>query len=430
MRIKETVRKFCTLNPRHADGFTLVELIIVIAILAILAGVSLPVYNNYIKKANEAADKQLLAAINTAFASACMESKVDVENVTAASISVQGQKVYGVSSVTATETDTSAAADLNVICPAFTKYYAGNEDAVFKAENVNSLVWNDAANSFECSEAYTDLRLTLSNGKTVVIPAEDIEDISKSTFADMGYSGIAETLERISNTSNALATLLGAVNQMDRLTAVMVANGLLSTAEAEQLANDLALKNMFTNPNAYKTATKQASNGLQMVTAKYLANGGNVNELLGVTFTDLTALGNSLKSGASGTVTVSAFALQYSLMESFANNPASSDTKITVGSKEYTVKEYLTTTRATSDPAKALATIQATEGYKAYAASPQYTNDVNGIVGTLSVLGNNLGSVNADGTVKTEGVISPGDYYNNGIGDSTAKDLLTQLVGP
>ena len=47
-------------------GFTLVELIVVIAILAILAGVAVPAYSGYIKKAEQAADLQVLSSVNTA----------------------------------------------------------------------------------------------------------------------------------------------------------------------------------------------------------------------------------------------------------------------------------------------------------------------------------------------------------------------------
>ena len=47
-------------------GFTLVELIVVIAILAILAGVAIPAYSGYIEKANATADITALAAVSTA----------------------------------------------------------------------------------------------------------------------------------------------------------------------------------------------------------------------------------------------------------------------------------------------------------------------------------------------------------------------------
>ncbi len=63
MKLKKGWKRFWTLNRHHADGFTLVELIVVIAILAILAGVGSVGYSGYIKSANKNNDKVLVGNI-------------------------------------------------------------------------------------------------------------------------------------------------------------------------------------------------------------------------------------------------------------------------------------------------------------------------------------------------------------------------------
>ena len=76
-------------------GFTLVELIVVIAILAILAGVAVPAYSGYITKAKDAAVITELDAIATAAQAA---------NATAGEISkieVTGEKAVKVTSTKA-----------------------------------------------------------------------------------------------------------------------------------------------------------------------------------------------------------------------------------------------------------------------------------------------------------------------------------------
>lgn len=62
MNFKMNWKRFWTVSGSR-EGFTLVELIVVIAILAILAGVAVPAYSGYVKKANMQADMTLASEV-------------------------------------------------------------------------------------------------------------------------------------------------------------------------------------------------------------------------------------------------------------------------------------------------------------------------------------------------------------------------------
>lgn len=69
---------------KNNKGFSLVELIIVIAIMAILVGVMAPQLIKYIEKSNVSADTQLAGTVQTAVTTAMMDPEV-LANQTASS---------------------------------------------------------------------------------------------------------------------------------------------------------------------------------------------------------------------------------------------------------------------------------------------------------------------------------------------------------
>jgi type IV pilus assembly protein PilA len=106
-------------------GFTLIELMIVVAIIGILAAVAIPAYQDYVVKAKFADVESVAAAYKTAVA-ACMQETGDVANCDLGTNGVPGtQATANVASVgvtngviTVTPTATTNAASTLVLTPA------------------------------------------------------------------------------------------------------------------------------------------------------------------------------------------------------------------------------------------------------------------------------------------------------------------------
>ncbi len=88
------------------SGFTLVELIVVIAILGILAGIAIPVYSGYIDKAQQAADMTQLDSLKTAAIFSAVDSNVNAK-VTKITVTIASKKVTAVN-LTGTNLTTEA----------------------------------------------------------------------------------------------------------------------------------------------------------------------------------------------------------------------------------------------------------------------------------------------------------------------------------
>ena len=127
---------------RHGNrsAFTLIELIVVIAILGILAGIAIPVYSGYITKAKEATDYQMLSSVYTAVVFEATESSVRTDSTTAdvATITVENNPTEV--TYTVTGNDTELTADISEYVPSIS--YASGASGASWAKNAEGVgIW-------------------------------------------------------------------------------------------------------------------------------------------------------------------------------------------------------------------------------------------------------------------------------------------------
>lgn len=366
------------MRKKKAAGFTLVELIVVIAVMGILGGSSVPIYTGYIERANDAAVLSKLSEVSEAVQAIKHFNTGEIAYITVDSDGEMAihEKTLG-SNILGAEyyKDVEPLIDGAMAKSGYTFFVDGIAELMQKSGR------------FKMGAGWTreDGWVSLSDvraGKVIVTNSELVNAFDHSSF------GTAGTTRQLTQAVDSLVYTLGDMN---------------SGSVLRTLYNDDQVQAFFKNKlhltdDQMKGLSKyQKTAGLVLYIADQ-SKGLEVDDIVGKNAGEASALVNALNADK-----VADFALQYSTVLGYAYN--NKDVRMnqygacgnTKKENAYNLYDYLTSGNqigGSNMTYGVFGEITGSEGYQEYKQSDLARSDVEGFLAAMQLINNNAENIN------------------------------------